>query len=187
MLFSPRSWLALAISAALSTAALHADSKKLTDDQRIEILRGLTAEYAKIKVLLPISKKALEFHTDGTWDQAKWKDSEKEMGPAGRVGDLIQVTHVGIGKDRIVLELNGGGKARGKWTDHIQVGIGMRTTPITGGQTNAPGGTAIRFCWPSENPSERPAKTRMVPSTKTGYTGSLRAASASLRSPAIRS
>ncbi|MEQ1883813.1 MAG: hypothetical protein ABL967_02050 [Bryobacteraceae bacterium] len=146
MRFVPRSVVALAAALALLPVSLRADSKKLKEDQRIEILRGLTAEYAKIKVLLPKSKKPLEFHSDGTWEQDKWKASEKEMGPAGRVGDLIQVTHVGIEKDRIVLELNGGGKARGKWTDHIQVGIGNTTAPITSG-TNAPGGTVVTLLY----------------------------------------
>src|SRR5882672_9056022 len=95
---------ALLIVALLAAGSLQADSKKLTDDQRIELLRGLTAEYAKIKVLLPRSKKTLEFSSDGKWDQAQWTASAKELGPAGRVGDLIQVTHIEIGKDRIVFE-----------------------------------------------------------------------------------
>ncbi|MEQ1947599.1 MAG: hypothetical protein ABL995_10445 [Bryobacteraceae bacterium] len=147
MRFVPRSVVALAAAAALLPLSLRADSKKLKEDQRIEILRGVTAEYAKVKTLLPISKKPLEFHADGTWDQDKWKESAKEFGPAGRIGDLIQVTHISIEKDRIILELNGGGKARGKWTDHIQVGMGNRTTPISGGQTNAPGGTVVTLLY----------------------------------------
>jgi hypothetical protein len=126
-----------------AAALLHADSKKLTEDQRIELLRGLTAEYAKVKVLLPKSKKILEFNTDGTWDQAKWKAAEKEFGVAGRVDDLIQVTQVSIEKDRIVLILNGGSKVKTKWYEHIEVGMGNSTTPIAQGATNAPGGTTI--------------------------------------------
>ncbi len=119
---------------------LSADSKKLTEDQRIELLRGLTAEYAKIKTLIPISRRTLEFHTDGTWDQAKWKAAEKENGPAGRLGDLIQVTHIFVEKDRIIFELNGGAKT--KWYQHLEAGTGNTTTPINPA-TNAPGGTTV--------------------------------------------
>lgn len=123
---------------------LQADTKRLTDDQRVEIIRGITAEYAKIKVLLPRSKKPLEFNSDGTWDQTKWQATAKELGPAGRVGDLIQVTKIAIEKDRILLELNGGMKGQGKWYDHIQVGMGTSTRPMPGGPaTNAPDGTNI--------------------------------------------
>ena len=49
--------LALVVIFSVASARLHADSNKLTEDQRIEILRGLSSEYAKIKVLLPKSKK----------------------------------------------------------------------------------------------------------------------------------
>src|SRR4051812_2740902 len=121
----------VALIAALVFAAgsLPADSKKLTDGQRIEILRGLMAGYAKVKVLLPRSKKTLEFSTDGVWDKAKWAAAQKESGIAGRVGDLIQVTHLDIDKDRIVLELNGGNHTDKKWYDHIQIGMGNQTSP----------------------------------------------------------
>ena len=78
--------LALVVIFAIASARLRADSKKLTEDQRIEILRGLSSEYAKIKVLLPKSKKALEISSDGTWDHDVWNAAFKELGPAGRVG-----------------------------------------------------------------------------------------------------
>lgn len=126
-----------------SAAGLHADSKKLTEDQRIELLRGLTAEYAKVKVLLPKSKKPLEVTVEGSWDQSKWKAAETEFGVAARVKDLIQVTQVSIEKNRIVLELNGGARLKTKWYEHVEIGVGNRTTPISQGRTNAPGGTTI--------------------------------------------
>ena len=84
--------LAVASAAFITSGALLADQKKLTDDQRVEILRGMTAEYAKCKVSLPRSKKALDFHSDGTWDKQAWADAQKQFGPAGRVGDSVQVT-----------------------------------------------------------------------------------------------
>jgi len=135
---------ALVLILSVASARLHADSKKLTDDQRIEILRGLSSEYAKIKVLLPRTKKILEFSNDGTWDHDVWQAAFKELGPAGRIGDLIQVTHVDIDKDRIVLDLNGGMKGgKRKFMDHVQIGMGTQTTPVTGPATNAPAGTTI--------------------------------------------
>jgi len=135
--------LALALIFSMASARLHADSKKLTEDQRIEILRGLNSEYAKIKVPLPRTKSALEVTTSGTRDEAKWAAAQKEYGAAGRVGDLIQVTRVDIGKDRIVLDLNGGIKGGRKFMDHVQIGMGTQTSPINGAPTNAPAGTAI--------------------------------------------
>jgi hypothetical protein len=110
-------------------------------------MRGLTAEYATCKVELPRSKKPLEFASDGTWDKQKWTEAGQQLGPACRVGDLVQMTHVEIGKDSIVFEINGGVKGKGSWKDHIQIGIGGMATNTTGPQTSAPSGSnlALKF------------------------------------------
>src|SRR5690349_14869934 len=83
-------------------------AEKFTEEDRIELIRGLTAEYATVKSLLPRSHKALEFDSKGTWDKKQWSDIAKESGPAARNGDLVQVTKVDIEGDRIVLQINGG-------------------------------------------------------------------------------
>jgi hypothetical protein len=117
---------------------------KLTDSDRIEIVRGLTAEYATAKISLPRSRKPLEFQSKGTYDKAAWADAGRQLGPAARVGDLVQVTKVSIEKDRILLEINNGLKTKKKWYEHIEVGMGGSTQPVSQGQnTNAPGGTYI--------------------------------------------
>src|SRR5437773_7550593 len=56
-------------------------------------------------VLLPRSKKALEFNADGTYDKKQWGQIAKESGPAARTGDSVQVTKILIESDRIVLEI----------------------------------------------------------------------------------
>ena len=48
-----------------AAGSLRADSKKLTEDQRIEIMRGLVAEYAKAVIPLPRSQKPLEVDPEG--------------------------------------------------------------------------------------------------------------------------
>src|SRR5437762_10006112 len=80
---------------------------KLTWEDRVELTRGLTAEYATVKVLLPRSHKALEFDSKGTYDKGAWAAVAKESGPAARTGDLVQVTKVDIEDDKLVLQING--------------------------------------------------------------------------------
>ncbi len=75
----------------LLTPVYSAD-KKLTEDDRIEILRGLMSEYATVKTILPRSKKPLPFEANGTWDKQTWAEAAKEFGPAARVGDQVQIT-----------------------------------------------------------------------------------------------
>ena len=97
-----------------------------------------------MKSALPQSKKPLDFNSDGTWDKEKWAAAGKEFGPAARIGDLIQVTRVEIGKDRIVLVLNGGMKnGKGGFWNHVQIGVGGPMTPVNQQPTNAPNGTTI--------------------------------------------
>jgi hypothetical protein len=123
-----------------------ADTKKSAEDQRIELLRGLASEFATVKTYLPRSRQALDFESDGTWNKEKWQMIGRELGPAARVGDQVQVTKVDIGKDAITLQINGGMKGKnGKWYDHIEVGMGGSTSPVSnrGNPTNAPGGTTI--------------------------------------------
>ncbi|HMC58113.1 MAG TPA: hypothetical protein VKJ01_02860 [Candidatus Solibacter sp.] len=135
---------AFAIVAVLSLwpASLPAGSK-LTNDERIELVRGLTAEYATVKALLPRSRKPLEFEAKGDYDKAAWAAIAKETGPAARTGDLVQVTRIEIEDDKIVLQINGGFKGGRKWYQGVQIGMGGNTAPISNNDTNAPGGTAI--------------------------------------------
>ena len=158
---SPRVLLAF-----LAVASLNADQKKLTIDQRVELLRGLTSEYATVKVVLPKSKKPLDVHTDGTYDKSQWDAAMKELGVAGRVGDLVQVTHIDIEKDAIIFQINGGTRGKGSWKDHVQIGMGGSTRPINNGPaTNAPGGTnvALRFGEPIGAMTSAEVKKMLAP------------------------
>jgi hypothetical protein len=138
----------LLVCAVVTLAPLRADEKKSAVDQRIELMRGLTAEYATVKSPLPRSRKPLDFDQSGVWDKAQWDKAGKELGPAARVGDLVQVTGIDIQKDTVVLIINNGMKGKSNWKDHVQVGIGGGTVPITqNGNSSAPSGTsiAVRF------------------------------------------
>lgn len=138
----------------LAPCFLSADDGKLTFEDRVELVRGLTAEYATAKAFLPRSKKPLPFPTDGSYDKKHWEQVGREFGPAARVGDLIQITKVKLEGDRIVLELNGGMKGGRKWYERIEVGVGSRTTPInTGGQAMAPSGTTLALVFPGRLPA----------------------------------
>lgn len=144
---------------------LFAADDKLNFEERVEISRGLTAEYATAKIILPRSKKALRFNADGKWDKAEWADAGKALGPAARVGDLIQVTKVEIEDDKIVLQINGGLKTGRKWYERVEVGMGGsgRTTPINTGQnTNAPGGTTIALHFEKNVPPMKAAEIKKL-------------------------
>jgi hypothetical protein len=141
---------AIAAFAALAVSIpASADSRKLTFEERVELVRGLMAEYATVKTALPRSKKPLPYDpAAATWDKEKWDEAGREFGPAARVGDLVQITKVDIEGDKILLEINGGLKSGRKWYERIEVGMGNRTSPISSQGTNAPGGTNLAVLFP---------------------------------------
>jgi hypothetical protein len=138
---------------------------KLSMDDRIELTRGLMAEYGTVKVLLPRSRKPLEFDAKTGYDKQQWAEIARESGPAARTGDLVQVTKVDLDDDKIVLQINGGFKGGRKWYQNVQVGMGGATTPISQGDSNAPGGTsiAILFHQPLEPVKAAAIKKMLAP------------------------
>ncbi|HYP14719.1 MAG TPA: hypothetical protein VEQ63_12400 [Bryobacteraceae bacterium] len=138
-------------------------AEKLTDEDRVEIIRGMTAEYATVKTYLPRSKKPLVFKSTGEFDKSAWWEVGKEMGPAARVGDLIQVTKIKIEDDKIILELNGGMKSGRKWYQNVEVGVGGSTRPVSSGQnTAAPGGTSIALEFGKDTPPLKAAEIKAM-------------------------
>jgi hypothetical protein len=128
-----------------------AEARKLKEDERMEILRGMTAEYATLKVGLPRSKKPLAINADGSYEKDKWEEATKQNGPAGRTGDLVQVTKVLIESDKIILEINGGLKTGPKWYERVEVGMGGGTRPVgQGGNTKL--GSIISLNFPNGVP-----------------------------------
>jgi hypothetical protein len=124
---------------------VYAVDKKLTEDDRVEILRGLSSEYATVKTILPRSRKPLPFDSTGTWDKQAWAEAGRQFGPAARVGDQVQITHVSIESDKILFEINHGVKGgKGNWRDHVSIGMGGGMAPVNTQQnSNAASGTNI--------------------------------------------
>ncbi|MGA2737380.1 MAG: hypothetical protein ABSG65_08005 [Bryobacteraceae bacterium] len=146
-----RAWTAVfaIFVSSISRAPLLSAAEKLTEQDRIELVRGLLAEYATVKQLLPRAKKALPFESTGSFDQKAWQAASHEYGPAGRVGDLVQITNVSIESDKLVLQINNGFNGGRKWYDSAQIGGGVGgggpMTQLGKGDSNAPGGTTIEI------------------------------------------
>jgi len=118
--------------------------------------------------LLPRSKQALPFESTGSYDKKTWQAASREYGPAGRVGDLVQVSKVSIEADKLVLQINGGFNGGRKWYSGAQIGGGIgggAMNPISRGDSSAPGGTtiAILFHKPLEPMKAAEVKKMLAP------------------------
>jgi hypothetical protein len=148
----------------LQAGVLH-PADKLTEDEKIALVRDLSSEYANAKVLLPRSKKPLEFNSDGTYDKNEWKAAAQNMGPAARLGDKVQITKVTLEGDHIIFEINGGLKSGDHWYNHVQMGVGG--VPMQQGNSNAQATTGtyidLDFHKPMENLSSAEVKKILSP------------------------
>ncbi len=136
--------------------------QKLNVEERVEIIRGLTAEFATAKVPMPRSKKALAIELDGKFDKAAWDATEREHGPAARKGDMVQVTKVTIDDDRLVLDINGGFKGGRKWYQNVQIGTGAGMSRVGGPYTAAPGGTTVALLFHKPVPAMKAAEIKKL-------------------------
>lgn len=148
-----------AILCLLAAVALPGLAKeyKYSIEERIVLLRDLTAEFASAKVTLPRSKKPLPFDAaSGERDMEKWSDAHQEYGPAARLGDMVQITRIKFERKRLVFEFNGGFKGGRKWYERIQVGGGMggggTMRPIGRSRSAQPAGSSISLEFPEGVP-----------------------------------
>ncbi len=159
-----------------------ASADKLTYDERVELVRGLTAEYATVKTFLPRSKKPLEFESTGTYDKTKWEEIAKQLGPAARTGDMVQLTKVTLEEDKIALEINGGLKSGRHWYDHVQIGMGTQTAPVSNGNNPTTGTNLGPWAIQRTNRVRRRTEWR----SKTGFLVRLRVRSLSSLSTEVK-
>jgi hypothetical protein len=146
----------------LSGLAGSARADKLSLDERYEIQRGLTAEFATAKVSVPHTKKPLVVYSDGHYDKGTWEEAMLTNGPAARVGDQLQITAVRIESNKILMEINGGNK-NGHWYDHVEVGMGGSTAPVSTNQNGKPiNGTRMELVFPGSIPSIKSAEVRRM-------------------------
>lgn len=150
-----------------AVCAVQAAPERLTDQQRIELVRGLSSEYAKAKVELPRSKQALAVDTQGAYDRNIWAEAARQYGPAARVGDMVQLTSIDIQSDRIVFLINGGFNAgKTRWFNRVQIGMGGSTTPVSQpSNSNAPAGTSIVLMFKAPVPAVKPEEVKKMLST----------------------
>ena len=143
--------LALTICLLFGTASARplcaADLKPRT---RMEIMRGLVAEYATVKTPLPSGEKGLFLKADGEIDQDNLRKEITKEGTALPPNVLVQITDIAFRDKEIAFEINGGGRKKTKWYEHVEVGTGYGTTPIARRDGRAPTGSTVTLVFPKK-------------------------------------
>ena len=102
----------------------------MTQKSRIDLIRGLVKEIAVTKVALPRGKRGVVVDAQGGLDKGAEDAQLRENGLAVRPGMPVEITRITFKSDRLVFDINGGGKKGKKWYQRIEVGMGNTTTPI---------------------------------------------------------
>jgi hypothetical protein len=117
---------------------------RLADQSKLQLVRFVSGEYAKVVLPLPRGADGFVYRLDKPLDTAKLHDIVRTHGTAVNTGDKVQITALVFETKRIVIEINGGGKHHFHLREHLQIGMGGAAAPV--GSTAHPGeglGTTI--------------------------------------------
>lgn len=137
--------------AALLLAAAAAPAKEKPNparDSRIALIRGLGHEIGVTKIALPRGKRGVMVNAQGELDKQKAEEEMRLNGVAIRPGMPVQITKMEFKSDRMVLELNGGGKKGKKWYQRIEVGMGTTTRPVVPDTPSLAYGSSVTLVLP---------------------------------------
>jgi hypothetical protein len=125
-----------------SSAYQNTPSKKaeeLTEKSRLEIIRYVSGEFARVVTPLPGGKKGFHMKAGAPVDQDGLRKALHISGAALNTGDTVQITKMAFHGREITLDFNGGPKGHTSWRDHIQLGMGGVSPVQTGSSRSSEG------------------------------------------------
>ena len=122
-------------------------SGTLQESSKLELIRYVSGEFAKATRALPGGKEGFLLYVGKPVAWAVLDRAVATHGAAVNTGDHVQITKLEFRGNTIVVDVNGGGRPKHHWRDHIQFGMGgtiptAQTTVTTPGQENGPPGIA---------------------------------------------
>jgi hypothetical protein len=121
-------------------------SDSLQEMSKLNLIRYVSGEFAKARKPLPGGKDGVTLYADKPLDEENLNRAVSTHGAAVNTGDHVQVTKLEFHEKTIIVDVNGGGRPRKNWRDHIQFGMGgtmptetTTTTPTNGSEQGPPG------------------------------------------------
>jgi hypothetical protein len=121
-------------------------SDTLQETSKLALIRFVSGEFAKARKPLPGGKDGVTLFADKPLDEDSLNRAVTTHGAAVNTGDNVQITKLEFHEHFIIVDVNGGGRPRKSWRDHVQIGMGggMPTTSTTttsaNGQDQGPPG-----------------------------------------------
>lgn len=137
---------------ALTLASSASAKNPSPDDTHIVLIRGLLRDIAVNKVPLPRGGKGVRVDSQGKLDKADADAQINANGLAIKPGMPVEISKITFKSKEIVFELNGGGKKKSKWYEHLEVGVGMETVPVAQAPPVMAYGSWVTLAFPGKVP-----------------------------------
>jgi len=96
----------------------------LQEDSKLELIRYVSGEFARAVKPLPAGKEGFHFAVGKPLEPEQLDRAVATHGPAVSTGDNVQITKLEFHERQIAVDVNGGGRGKRHWRDHLQIGIG---------------------------------------------------------------
>jgi len=153
-------WLRVGAGLALALMQAPGASPRQLSEMHVELIRGLLREIAIAKVPLPRGRHGVRVDSQGKLDQGKADSEVKANGMAIKPGMPVEITKISFKSDEITFEINGGGRSGKKWYQHIEVGVGGATQPISQEPPVLAYGSYISLVFPGKVPNVTVAQVK---------------------------
>jgi hypothetical protein len=110
-------------------AAAPKNGTALSEASKLSLIRYVSGEFAKARKPLPGGKEGFILYVDKPINQEYLDRVVANRGAAINSGDNVQITNLEFHDNSITVDLNGGGRPKKHWRDHIQIGMGGNPMP----------------------------------------------------------
>ena len=114
---------------------------QLKDASRLTIVRNVDGEMVRVVQPIPSGSKGIHLRVGSALDQKLLRIAVASTNASINPGDRAQITKIGFKERQIIVDINGGGKGKSHWQDHVQMEVGG-DIPMVTTSTTAPGGSA---------------------------------------------
>jgi hypothetical protein len=119
-----------------------AKSGPLQESSKLVLIRFVSGEFAKAIKALPAGKEGYLVQIGKPLNAETLDRAVATRGAAVNPGDNVQITKLEFKDRQIIVDLNGGGRGKHHWRDHLQIGVAspMPTATATSTQEAGPPG-----------------------------------------------
>ncbi len=101
-----------------------AKNTTLQDRSKLDLIRYVSGEFARAIKPLPAGKEGFHVTVGKPLEAEQLDRAVATHGPAVNTGDNVQITRLEFRDHQIIVDVNGGGRGKRHWRDHIQIGMG---------------------------------------------------------------